>query len=127
MIKVTVDRGRWLRGVGSETSMLLRESDGRMCCLGFVALALGKTEDQIRGYAAPGSPVRDNRGVKVGFGTVLLDLCPKGHLSEPAPIAQAMEENDDTSISDEIREERLIPLLAEVGIELEFVDGPVRS
>lgn len=37
-MKLTIDRSKWLRG--DPNSMLLRPTDGRMCCLGFLGLAL---------------------------------------------------------------------------------------
>jgi len=42
----TVVRSKWFRG-NHRGSMLLRPTDGRMCCMGFYALACGATEDQI--------------------------------------------------------------------------------
>lgn len=53
MINVQVDRRRWLRG--DYESFLLRPSDNKMCCLGFVCLELGASEDEIRGVAEPGN------------------------------------------------------------------------
>lgn len=45
--KVVVDRRNWLRGEGPKTSFLRRGCDGKMCCLGFAALALGISEAEI--------------------------------------------------------------------------------
>lgn len=46
MIPVTIYRDRWYRGQGSGASKLLRY-DGRMCCVGFMCLAGGATEEDI--------------------------------------------------------------------------------
>lgn len=46
-MKLTIDRTKWLRGEGTGNSALLREKDGKMCCVGFYCLALGKTKEEI--------------------------------------------------------------------------------
>lgn len=49
-VKVTelvIDRSKWLRGEGSNASRLLRESDGKMCCLGMYGLACGLTPEDL--------------------------------------------------------------------------------
>lgn len=53
MEKLIIDRQRWLHGEGIEDSYLLRESDGKMCCLGFFCLMEGLTEDDIRNNTTP--------------------------------------------------------------------------
>ncbi len=45
----TVDRATWLHGEGSNKSYLRRVEDGKMCCLGFMALACGLPEASILG------------------------------------------------------------------------------
>lgn len=123
-MKVVIDRSRWLRGEGHTVSVLLRESDGKMCCLGQVLCRLGKTEDQLRGVAAPDSRFRrDRRGEAVpggppGLGTPLLDadqVRAKG-------VNAAMGINDNPSMPDDVRERSLTEILGTLGIELEFVD-----
>src|SRR5262245_2728670 len=47
MMKLVIDRSNWLHGEGSENSFLLRGSDGKMCCLGFLACQLGAKEKTI--------------------------------------------------------------------------------
>ena len=41
LIPLKIDRRTWLRGEGASQSFLLREADGKMCCLGFACLAAG--------------------------------------------------------------------------------------
>ena len=56
MLKVRIDRARWLHARNKKTggsSMLLRRSDNRMCCLGFACLAAGLTEADIVGVTVP--------------------------------------------------------------------------
>lgn len=139
MKKVTVDRSKWLRGEGPMDSFLLRATDGKMCCLGFVLQqAYGKTDDELLQFKAPSCTRRsrpdgtreDERLERPGRGTPLNS--PDGY-EEIQAIANAMEVNDlrakDFAITphamwvtdEESRERRLIELLATVGIELEFV------
>ena len=42
-----IDRNEWLRGEGGIKSFLLRESDGKRCCVGIYARALGVPDNQI--------------------------------------------------------------------------------
>lgn len=49
-MKLVIDRNTWMRG--EQEARLLAE-DGRMCCLGFLALKCGFTEEQIKNVAAP--------------------------------------------------------------------------
>lgn len=141
MKKVVVDRSKWLRGEGALNSFLLRESDGKMCCLGFVLKqAYDKTDEDLCQFKAPSctrkSQADGTRVVEIsqrpGRGTPLLS--PEGD-EEVESISKAMEINDidlrkiDFSLagglclmdSEETREKRLIELLGNVGIELEFV------
>lgn len=47
-MKVIVDRKRWLHGEGRDGfSVLYREEDGKMCCIGFACVEAGMTIDQI--------------------------------------------------------------------------------
>lgn len=119
-MKVTISRQRWLRGEGFESSRLFRESDGKMCCLGMVALAEGCTVDNILEKSAPNSL------------NVKLPKLVSEKAFPPLPGAPKyennwtcmamMEINDDREISDKEREKELIKLGAGIGYELEFVD-----
>ncbi len=42
-----IDRATWLHGEGSLGSYLLRPSDGKMCCLGFLAKASGVSQTDL--------------------------------------------------------------------------------
>lgn len=121
-VKVTVERSRWLRGEGSTASALLREKDGKMCCLGFVCLALGRTEDQIRDKSSPtcGEWTGDGSAM-AGSGTRLIVRTDSGGWVKPSPIERAMVVNDNKDMSDSAREIALQKLLEEIGIDLEFV------
>lgn len=51
-LTVVIDRKTWYRGKGEENSRLLSKS-GKMCCLGFDALALGFKKCDIREQCTP--------------------------------------------------------------------------
>ncbi len=123
-VKVIVDRSKWLRGEGTVNSMLLRPSDGKMCCLGFVCLALGRTEEDIRELKSPA----DRHGSdfdRAGHGTVLLAAASyNGTTAEmPDAVGRAMEVNDSKWIHEDEREVTIINALSQLGIDIEFVDG----
>ena len=40
-MKLIIDRAKWLRGEGADKSYLVRDSDQKMCCLGFYGCSLG--------------------------------------------------------------------------------------
>lgn len=46
-MRFILDRKLWLRGGGGWMSRLLRSTDGKMCCLGQLALQCGLTREQI--------------------------------------------------------------------------------
>ena len=49
----TISRKEWLRGEGAQNSFLLRESDGKRCCVGIYAKALGVPDDKLCGCIWP--------------------------------------------------------------------------
>lgn len=118
MKKVIVERSKWLRGEGEENSKLLRTEDGKMCCLGFVCLAFGKTEDDIADSEAPSCLIGKDRHSQIGDGTPL--IAEDRH--EPGAIVSAMQINDSRYMDELDRELELKRLLRVVGVDLEFVD-----
>ena len=114
-LHVVVDRSRWLRGEGSMKSFLFRPTDGKMCCLGFACLANGDNESVISGARSPSAWWIESQalpGIKTNWGW--------------NAYVEAMSINDAQDLRDAKREEMLTETLARVGIELTFVDGPVR-
>lgn len=49
MLTVKIDRKKWIRGGGYDQSCLLRESDKKQCCIGFLARVLGLENEEILG------------------------------------------------------------------------------
>jgi hypothetical protein len=109
----TVKRSQWLRGEGGYYSRLLRESDKKMCCLGFLAKACGATDEQILNKSIPG-------GVDPfdGWPRKLIEHPDDG---SPQPFWAMMSENDKSTWTIN-KEEKLIEFFAKIGITLTFED-----
>ncbi len=108
--KFVVNRSRWLRGEGFERSFLLRQSDSKMCCFGFLAMACGYTENEIKS-------VREPCSVK---NTDLFPLLI--HENENGEVDSLMDINDDADSTNEQREQELTELFKELNIEIVFED-----
>lgn len=131
-MRVVIDRKRWLRGEGTSNSFLLRASDGKMCCLGHVCKAYGKTDDELLQVCEPESTHRctggrAGRGVALakqpGTGTPLLFIDEhSGRGYSPQPVREAMMANDKVDMPEAERERLITAYLADVGIEIAFED-----
>lgn len=122
LAKLVLDPKRWLRGrlawrkddgFLEKNSYLLRERDGRMCCLGFECVRRGLSESTIAGAGLP-SEVLSDRGSKAFLaevpGGVDLETCIAGI-------------NDDkvfaiTRSGDLARVRKLRPLFEKLGVRL---------
>ncbi len=120
-LRVIVDRSRWYRGKGSVESRLRRSVDGQMCCLGFACLAAGHSEDDITEAATP-LELRSSLLPGTEEYRAARKRLDDGH---GTAIGEAININDSRHITDEERERDLARILTQVGIDLEFVDGPV--
>ena len=116
-MKVTIDRSKWLRGEENK-SYLLRATDGKMCCLGFLGLACGLTEDEIRDCIAPAKTRKYYK-----FPAELLRQTEDGLWVDSIFSDLLMDINDREGYSEEEREAELTQLFKLIGIELEFTDG----
>lgn len=123
MDKVIVKRSGWLRG--AYDSMLLRPTDQKMCCLGFVCVAGGIPPDEI---ACNATPQQINRSLldDLKIGGMVARLVYKRGASYPwldtTFASDAIEINDKQAITDADREAQLIKLFGDNGIELTFED-----
>lgn len=118
-MKVTIKRSQWLRGEGFLRSRLYRKEDGKMCCLGQVALAEGCSVDDIAEKMAP-----SDLGCKLSKLTqlnIIKSTNSKSYVDNHICMSM-METNDDEYISDSRREKELVSLGCKAGYELEFVD-----
>lgn len=127
-MQLVIEREKWLRGEGPEGSRLLRPIDGKMCCLGFLCLAKGKTPDEIRDKYSPG---------KAGFTheelpDLIKELSTYGDKLHTELCFDMMRVNDSIMfgryvdapqgyITESERESELTKLFAKMGVELEFV------
>lgn len=107
-VKVVVNRPDW--GRGSEGKMLDIKTS-KMCCLGFLARAIGFTEEDIAGTAEP-------RDVSCKFPTLIGgDSDRQGHT---LTCNNLMHWNDNAKTEDPEREAKLTKLGARIGIKFVF-------
>ena len=113
-MKLTITRSNWLHGE-KYNSRLLRTSDNKMCCLGFLAKMLGSSDDDIKGQYSPATApkVAWIEGMVDSDSVCKLDSRISDHL---------MQVNDNQLITDTEREEKLQSLFSTLGVEVEFVD-----
>jgi hypothetical protein len=122
-MKFTIDRSKWLRGEGQENSYLLRERDGKMCCLGMFGLACGLETEQIKEIAAPclvptdGGPAASFWVKKNAAASFLFDEEDENSRA----CGELMSINDALEIDREAREEKIVEIFAKNGITVEFV------
>ncbi len=116
-MKFTVKRSEWLRGEAD--AYLLRAKDSKKCCLGFLALAKGFTNEEIyeKGQLEELSVDIPGYVKKCEY-----EYEESVYFDDTSITARAIEINDSTAISDEVREEQLKAIFAEAGDEIEFVD-----
>ncbi len=100
-LTVVIKRRQWFRGRGPENSRL-RTLDGKMCCLGFDAKALGFKNEDIDMKTTPDSV----NGYVPG-------LARSGHNTRIC--ASMMDVNDDDMLTDNQREAKLIKLAKRIG------------
>ena len=99
LIPLVIDRRRWLRGEGGLVSALYRDSDRKMCCLGFACLASGLRVADIRNKALPSA------------------LMHPPMWAHDCSVSQAMHENDWLA-----REPVIAALLEKLGFAVRFTN-----
>lgn len=129
LLKVVVDRREWFRGRGGDFSNLLTIS-GRMCCIGFACLAAGIPKNRIRNEPVVGTispwfdgpdrevPFKDPDRITIeveGLSEILWNGKAKTQFT-------AYEINDSEELTDAEREEVLIKLGPQLGLEFEFIN-----
>jgi hypothetical protein len=114
--KLVIDRSRWLRGGRGCVFSLLMQPDQKMCCLGFYGLLRGLHSEDMLGVATPNS-VNGSR-----------DKWPKWLIRDrnnSSACQLVINANDNPSITDAEREQRLKEAFARHDVEVEFVDDTV--
>ena len=117
MEKLIIKRSEWLRGE-SETSFLLRSSDGKKCCLGFYALFCGLQKKDIINLEAKRN-VRNWPGDEEYLQACWLF---DNNFRESQDCDRLIEINDDSFISEEKREKLISEIFASHDVEVEFID-----
>ena len=114
---LTIERSKWLRGHVEES--YLRDDQGRMCCLGFDAVACGLTPEQITWIAEPSELDTDGLPEEYIRHRFMFD-----REAVSMPIEHAIRINDDSSyLHDSDREAALIPVLKQLGYDdVQFID-----
>jgi hypothetical protein len=116
MLKVIVDRERWLRGEGSNASALYRE-DGKMCCMGFAAIAAGYKKSDLLGLKSIHSLEIATRQRVI----VAPENCSITEDENNLKYHPLYVQNDAGLTTDAEKEETLIRMGKKVGIEFSFV------
>ncbi len=114
-MKFTVFRDSWARGA-SDGQLY---ADGERCCLGFLGLACGLSDEDMDGIGTPQN-VKPPAWPKTLVASVLDE---EGEYTDSYLCGQIISTNDDEELEDPEREARLRSLFASGGIEVEFQDG----
>ena len=119
-----INRQKWFRGKGADSSRLLNEY-GQMCCLGFLALEAGYKEEEIKKKSTPREPAYDC-GIKGDVAKLVEgDVTPSGkRVKNNAICDQLMLINDSMMLSDYDREVKLTAEFAKIGLQPLFYDDP---
>lgn len=118
LTRLVITRSRWLRGEGPSKSCLRRGEDGKMCCLGFYCVALGKSDLQITGMSEP-----DHVGVHGWLDQAHNEWALALSLVRGRVVDILMDGNDRIDTTETEREASLTTLFRKYGhIELVFVD-----
>jgi hypothetical protein len=107
-MKLVINRKQWLRGEGACFSRLLRGPDGKMCCVGCYAIALGAKPADIMG---------------LDMIDELPSICPDWGYTRYGnnDINNLYANNDSVNISEERREAVIKKIFARHDVEVEFV------
>jgi hypothetical protein len=110
-MKLIIDRKKWGRGT-NDGRLLFR---GKMCCLGFLGLQCGLSENQIRGKHMPYSvfvSVKRNKSVWAKMINTIIDSTVLAN--DLATI------NDNPNTSDTQKEFKITQKFKEIGVEVKF-------
>lgn len=116
LIPVTIKESEWYRGQGGDGSRL-SNSNGK-CCLGFAALAIGYTEENIAGRPYPCS-LEDSL---TKFPTLVEEAPGAVFPVKNSLLCRELTQlNDNIKISDEDRKVALTKAAKEAGFDFKFV------
>lgn len=112
LTKLFIDRSKWFRGADEG---LLRNSQGKMCCLGFVAMACGARTDRILNVGEPENLPRFSW--PEGF----LTTDDEGNVWNSTIVEKLIDYNDSSGYSDKKRESLIKSGFKKLGIDVEFI------
>ena len=117
-LQVKVDRTRWYRGRTSEDSKLYNPREQRLCCIGFLGLALGCDE-----YAMANIDTLAELSLNQ-YGTAPADMKKAAREFNRAhrnALAEAYLVNDEPEYTDKVRERKLRAIGRSMGVNFKFV------
>lgn len=116
-MKLILKDEEWLRGEGEGTGLLLRSRDCRRCCLGVLAKESGIDDDLTKDIAE-----FDEEGElsRAALNTPMVSWVLDYSSDDESDGELAMRINDTDAITDTERLEKLTPIFARHGIEIEF-------
>ena len=112
--KLVIDCNIWLRGRERHGSMLLRTSDGKMCCLGIDLEAQGVSKAILANIPTPD-------GLKDYIPNQRSWMLMSGGL-DSSEAEYLMDTNDREDVIDTERKKKITELYAEQGVEVTFIN-----
>lgn len=121
MEQLVIKRSEWIRGTGGNKSFLLRPSDGKKCCLGFLGLSKNIPAEILRNRQHPSQVDETFRSIFSSLGlcdsegvdtSICINLIGTNDAFLPIEVLQTEEE----------REKRIKELFLQIGVETTFVD-----
>lgn len=126
MFKFTVKRSEWLRGEGEDDSYLLRSSDNKKCCFGFLAIQRGIPEEAIKDvHSFAEMPSEFMKQIPQGFLNEDNYMFKKANVTRVInadEATEAMVTNDMVETSDSEKEKELAERFKELNVQVEFID-----
>lgn len=126
MKKLTIDRSKWLCGENCFKSSLLRSSDGKKDCFGFLGLSRGLSESDMSDVASlagiPKAALLVPEFVALSTGDIVINSDPARLIMRinDAPLGRSV--SGIVIDSEVVREQLLISEFDKHGIALTFVD-----
>ena len=115
--RFVINRNVWLRGDANRSRLLDPESR-KQCCVGIYLSACGLTDDALEEYAQAEDVTEDGVPDWLFRGE---DPADDGPARRPSPVASILYSvNDDSALSEEMRESRVAHHFASQGITVEF-------
>ncbi len=128
-MKLIIDRSKWYRGY-KEGSMLVRGSDSKMCCLGFLGILCGgdpnkDNVDNRTDYSENGMRNQTMPNKAQSFWPLWLfaNYCEGSEGSSAQNVSQELAIINDENNTDEFRETAITKIMKQYGdVDVEFID-----